>query len=77
MTRERTTLVICLSIGVALGVGQPLGELWLECSRGQVDACGWDRVLLPVTLSIGVVVGLAVGAFLNAAVRTWQGRRSS
>ena len=77
MSRERTTLVICLAVGMVLGVSQPLGELWLECSRNQVDACSWDRALLPVTLTIGVVVGLAVGAFLNAAVRTWQGRRRS
>jgi hypothetical protein len=75
MTRERSTLIVCLLVGVALGVAWPLGELWLECSRKQVDACGWDRTLLPVTLTLGTVMGLAVGVFLNAVVRAWRSRR--
>jgi hypothetical protein len=75
MTRDRWTLLVCLLLGVALGVGQPLGELWLECSRKQADACSWDRALLPVTLSIGAVLGLGVGVLLNAIVRAWRYRR--
>jgi hypothetical protein len=77
MSRDRQTLVVCLLLGVLLGVAQPLGELWLECSRKQADACSWDRALLPVTLTIGVVIGLAFGVFFNAVVRAWRARRSS
>ena len=74
MTRDRKTLIICLLLSVATGIAQPLGELWLECGRKQADACSWDRALLPVTLTIGVVLGLAVGVFLNAMVRAWRYR---
>jgi hypothetical protein len=77
MRRDRKTLIVCLLLGVALGVAQPLGELWLECGRKQADACSWDRALLPVTLTIGVVLGLAFGVFFNAVVRAWRARRRS
>ena len=76
MTRDRKTLISCLLLSAAIGIAQPLGELWLECGRKQADACSWDRALLPVTLTIGVVLGLGVGVFLNAMVRAWRYRSS-
>jgi hypothetical protein len=76
MARRLSTLLICLTVGVVLGVSQPLGELWLECSRQQTDACGWDRALLPVTLALGAALGLGFGAILNVAMRAWRERRS-
>jgi hypothetical protein len=67
-------LTRCLVIGVLLGVSQPLVELLLDCRRGRFDACGWDRALLPLTIPIGILVGLALGALLSVVVRAWQGR---
>jgi hypothetical protein len=57
--RRRTPALI----GVLLGAGVaafPLVELWIACGRPDSEKCVWYRALLPVSLPVGVVLGLVV-----------------
>ena len=52
-------------VGVLLGAGvaaYPLVELWIACGRPDSEKCVWYRALLPVSLTISVVLGLAAVA---------------
>lgn len=71
MTR-RGTLLGALGAGVVLGVVVPLVELWIECGQPDSEACVWDRALLGVSLTVGVVLGLIAGTIAYFVVRSWR-----
>jgi NhaP-type Na+/H+ or K+/H+ antiporter len=72
MRPRREALVVGLAIGALTGIGAPFVELWRDCRSPESEACVWGRALLPVTLGVGVIVGLVVGVAAYAVMRWWQ-----
>jgi hypothetical protein len=77
-TRSRTPALLgALALGATVAVGVPLFELWRACRTPTSEACVWGKALLPVSLSVGAVLGIAAAAVAYAALRAWQRHRSS
>jgi hypothetical protein len=76
--RARLPAVLgALAVGAVVAVGVPLFELWRACRAPTSEACVWGKALLPVSLSVGAVLGLAAAVLAYAAGRAWQRHRAS
>src|SRR3954465_7028420 len=58
MSNSRTSAVIALIAGPAIGVALPIVQVAFECREPHSEACVWGKALLPVGLAVsGILVG--------------------
>jgi hypothetical protein len=69
--------LVALAAGALVALGVPFGELWRACRAPTSEACVWGKALLPVSLGVGVVLGIAAAAVAYAVVRAWQRRQAA
>ena len=74
MASRRPAFIAAGLVGLTLGVGVPLGELWRACRAPASEACVWGKALLPVSLSVGAALGLPAALVAFLVVRAWQRR---
>jgi hypothetical protein len=72
MLSRGSSLLIALSIGLAVGAGYPVVDVALACRAPISEACVWGKAYFPLTLSVSVVVlGGGVSGLLYAVLR-WR-----
>ena len=62
---------IALAVFAALAFGVPYGERWLKCRDPVSEACVWAKAYMPLSIGIGVVLGLVAGLVIYLALRAW------
>jgi len=68
---------VALAAGALVALGVPFGELWRACRAPTSEACVWGKALLPVSLGVGAVLGIAAAAAAYALARAWQRRQAA
>lgn len=71
------SLLVAIAVGLLVGVGYPLLDLWRDCARPESEACVWGKAYLPLSLGIGLVLSLVVAAVAYGLLRMWATRRRS
>jgi hypothetical protein len=76
VSTRRSSLLVVLLVGGALGLAGARLDLWLDCRRPASEACVWGRAFATVSLTLGALVGIALALLAHGALRAWR-RRSS
>ena len=76
MTGRRKTLLISIAAGALVAFGVPFGELWYRCQEPTSEGCVWGKALLPVSLTVGAVLGLGAAALTFVVVHAVQRGRA-
>lgn len=71
------SLLAAIAVGLLVGVGYPLLDLWRDCRRPESEACVWGKSYLPLSLGLGLVLSVIVAAVAYALLRMWATRRRS
>lgn len=75
-TRARR-LLTAAAIGLLVGIGYPMFDLWRHCRVPHSEECVWGRALLPLSLGVGTVVALVIAAVAYSLLRTRARRQDS
>jgi fructose-specific phosphotransferase system IIC component len=65
MPKWRTSAIVALILGPAIGAACPFIQVAFECRAPESEACVWGKALLPVSVTISAVL---VGAVVAAAL---------
>jgi hypothetical protein len=71
MGPKRRALLSVL-VFVVLAAGVPLLELWIKCRQPVSEACVWAKAYLPLSLGIGVVIGLLAAVIAWFVLGAWR-----
>lgn len=74
MSTRRTSAIIALIAGPAIGGAYPFIQLAIDCRMPASEACVWGKALMPVSLAISVPLLGSIAAIVVYAALEWRRR---
>lgn len=72
MVTRRSSILIALASGLAVGLGYPYIDLAAACRVPDSEACVWGKAYFPLTLGLSLVLLGGTTAGLVYAALSWR-----